>query len=184
MKCTSCKEGQLELGAIDGLFKAHICNSCSGYWVLVEDYLEWKDKNPTHDFSDSIICEEGAAESSRALLCPVSGSLMSKFRISSTTNHRIDYSAAVGGIWLDKGEWELLVESGVAGSLSAIVTRSWQHKLRSESAKEHFAKIYSEKFGKENYSKVKAFRDWLALQPLKSDLKSYIMADDPYSAEK
>jgi Zn-finger nucleic acid-binding protein len=76
---------------------------------------------------------------------------MSKFGISSASNHRIDYSATVGGVWFDKGEWRLLVESGLAGSLNAIVTCTWQHKLRSKSAKEHRDKIYSEKFGKKSY---------------------------------
>jgi len=184
MQCTSCKQGQLEAGFIDGLFRAHICNNCGGYWILIDDYLSWKGNNPNHEFDDSIKCEEEASESPRALLCPVSGSLMSKFRISSTSDHRIDYSASVGGIWLDKGEWELLLESGVAGSLNAIVTGAWQHKLRNDSAKEHFSKIYSEKFGEASYLKVKHFREWLEAQPLKTDIKAYLMADDPYSAEK
>ncbi len=41
---------------------------------------------------------------------------MRKLRLSTTTEHRIDYSASVAGVWLDKGEWQLLKEEGLAGS--------------------------------------------------------------------
>ncbi len=31
---------------------------------------------------------------------------MEKFRLFSTTQYCINYSASVGGVWLYKGEWE------------------------------------------------------------------------------
>lgn len=184
MKCTGCGQGQLKEGLIDGLFKGRTCNYCGGYWLLVDDYLSWKDNHPDYTFAEDVVCEEDISESTRALLCPASGSLMSKFKIASTSPHRIDYSASVGGIWLDKGEWSLLKGAGLANSLNSIVTQTWQHKLRSDSAKEHFRKMYREKFGEESYGKVKEFREWLTAQANSADLKSYIMSDDPYSAER
>ncbi|ODS22299.1 hypothetical protein AB835_14970 [Candidatus Endobugula sertula] len=184
MKCTKCKEGQFIPGFIDSLFRAHICNNCGGNWVLIEDFVTWKEKNPEYQFANDLQVEEEPTESPQALLCPVTGALLLKFKISSATNHRIDYSAAVGGIWLDKGEWALLKTSGVAGSLNHIVTQSWQHQLRTETAKENFQKLYTSKFGKETYAKVKEVRDWLQSQPQKADLRAYILAEDPYSTEK
>ena len=44
--------------------------------------------------------------------------------------------------------------------------------------------IYLEKFGSESYEKAKEFREWLINHELKSDLKAYVLADDPYSADK
>jgi len=55
-------------------------------------------------------------ESKQAILCPVTGTIMRKLRLSTSTAHRIDYSASVGGVWLDKGEWDLLKKEGLAGS--------------------------------------------------------------------
>ena len=184
MKCTQCNTGTLRPGFIDSLFRAHICDNCGGNWILIEDFVSWREKNPEHQFNQDLQVEEEASESARALLCPVSGALMSKFRISSHNNHRLDYSAAVGGIWLDKGEWELLKEAGVAGSLNHIVTRSWQHQLREKTAKEHFDELYRAKFGEEAYTKIKELRRWLQAQPNKADLRNYLLAEDPYSAER
>lgn len=184
MKCTSCQQGTLESGFIDNLFPAKVCNHCGGNWILVEDFAAWREQNPNYEFAESVEVDEEMEESSKALLCPATGAIMSKFRISANTHHRVDYSAVVGGIWLDKGEWQLLKDAGVAGSLNHIVTKSWQHKLRSETAKEHFNEMYTAKFGEAVYAKVKEFREWLQAQPNKADLRAYLLADDPYSAEK
>lgn len=186
MKCTSCSSGVLKPSFMDDLFRAHTCSNCGGNWVLIQDYVAWKERNPEHRFADNIIDfdESDAADSKQAMLCPVSGAIMQKFRISSRSGHRLDYSAAVGGLWLDKGEWELLKAEELAGSLNAVVTRQWQQKVRQDSARENFAEIYKLKFGEEVYRQIKEIREWLQSQEHKADLRAYLLAEDPYSAEK
>ena len=109
---------------------------------------------------------------------------MRKFKIAASTDHRVDYSAQVGGIWLDKGEWELLKAEGVAGALNNVVTQQWQKKIREENTASHFAEIYAAKFGEATYKEVKALREWLNAQPNKADLRAYLLAEDPYSTER
>ena len=92
--------------------------------------------------------------------------------------------ASVGGVWLDKGEWELLKNENLAGSLNAVLTANWQRNIRINSTKDNFSAIYQDKFGSEPYEKVKALREWLNGQPNKADLRAYLLAEDPYSAEK
>lgn len=182
MKCTSCKEGQLTPSFIEGQFRAHTCSNCDGNWILIEDYVAWKERNPQFVFNESVQCEP--EESKSALLCPVTGTIMRKLRLSTSTEHKIDYSASVGGVWLDKGEWQLLKSEGLAGSLNAILTAHWQKNIRINSTKDNFAEIYKEKFGEQAYQKVKELRAWLDQQANKADLRAYLLAEDPYSAEK
>lgn len=186
MKCTSCGEGVLRPTFIEELFRAHTCSACGGNWILVQDYVAWKERNPDHIFAEGLDASEEveATESKRALLCPVSGAIMQKFRISAATEHRLDYSAAVGGLWLDRGEWELLKDEGLAGSLNAVITRQWQRRIREESASETFAELYKAKFGETVYGQLKELREWLNAQEQKEDLRAYLLAEDPYSAEK
>lgn len=186
MKCTSCSQGFLKPTFIDALFRAHSCSSCEGNWVLIQDYVAWKERNPEYQFTDNLqsVDESGAEDSKKAMLCPVSGAIMQKFRIAADSEHRLDYSAAVGGIWLDRGEWELLKEKGLAGSLNAVVTQQWQHRIREQNASESFAEIYRHKFGEDLYSKVKEVREWLQSQEQKADIRAYLLAEDPYSAER
>lgn len=185
MKCTSCKNGTLIPSFIDGQFRAHTCSNCGGNWILIEDYVAWKERNSDYEFSNDIHFEETeVTDSKQALLCPVSGTIMRKFRISAENEHKLDYSAVVGGLWLDKGEWELLKNEGLAASLNAVVTQNWQRNIRQNSAKQNFAEIYEAKFGEDTYSKVKEMRAWLSSQEQKADLRAYLLAEDPYSAEK
>ncbi len=183
MNCTSCNSGFLKPSFIEGQFRAHTCTDCAGNWILIEDYVAWLERNPDYQFSENIAFESEATDTKKALICPVSGTIMRKFRISATNKHRIDYSSAVGGIWLDRGEWELLKIEGLAGSLNAVVTRQWQSQIRENSAEQNFRNLYKDKFGIDTYEKVREFRSWLNEQPQKADLRAYILAEDPYSAE-
>lgn len=184
MQCTRCKEGNLQASFIEQQFRAHTCDHCGGNWILVEDYVSWKERNPQYSFAQGSVTDDDVADSQRALICPVTGVIMRKLRITKDSSHRLDYSMAVGGVWLDKGEWELLKSAGLAGSLNTILTEQWQTKIRDQKAEETFTQLYLNKFGEGDYQKIKALREWLASHPNKADLRSYLLADDPYSAKK
>jgi len=185
MNCTSCNNGVLKETHLEADFWAHTCSSCGGNWILIEEFSVWKDANSDYNFSNDILVEETEiTDSKKALICPSSGIIMRKFKISATNEHKIDYSSRVGGVWLDKGEWELLKSEGLAGSLNSILTNHWQAQIKQTNALTNFSDLYLEKFGSENYKKAKEFRDWLTNHELKSDLKAYVLAEDPYSADK
>jgi len=54
MKCTSCKQGRLLPSLLEGEFRAHTCSNCSGHWILIEDYVSWKERNPQYSFKENI----------------------------------------------------------------------------------------------------------------------------------
>ncbi len=182
MKCTGCEDGVLKPSFIDDLFRAHTCNTCQGNWILVEDYVRWKENNPQYPAAEDLTYEVEDTET--ALLCPQTGSIMRKFRLTSQNSHRLDYSSRVGGIWLDKGEWELIKQDGLASSLNAVLTSQWQKNIRMNTAKDNFSALYEDKFGDDTYQKLKELRSWLDENPNKADLRAYLLAEDPYSAER
>jgi len=185
MNCTSCNNGVLNETLLEAGFWVHTCSSCSGNWILIEDFATWKETNSDYNFSDDISVEETQiTDSKKALICPSSGTIMRKFRISATNDHKIDYSSKVGGVWLDNGEWELLKSEGLAGSLNSILTNHWQAKIKQTNTATNFSELYLQKFGSENYKKAKEFREWLINHEFKYDLKAYVLAEDPYSADK
>lgn len=182
MNCTQCLSGVLKPSFIDGLFRTHTCTHCGGNWILIEDFVTWKERNPDHEFTEEPDWQAEASEDTReALLCPVTGGFMTKFKITAQSEHKIDYSASVGGIWLDKGEWDLLKSAGLASTLNRIVTRHWQRNIAKESSKDSFEGIYLAKFGQPGYEKIKAMKAWLDEQPNKAGLRAYLLAKDPYS---
>ena len=182
MRCPRCKQGNLQASFIDQQFRAHTCDNCGGNWILIEDYVTWKERHPHFQFTLAEV--EDIDDSQHALMCPMSGVIMRRLRITKDTSHRLDYSSPVGGVWLDKGEWELIKAAGLAGSLNGILTEQWQNKIREQNAEATFAQLYQNKFGAEDYQKIKDLREWLHTHPRKTDLRAYLLADDPYSAKK
>ncbi|MFD1260097.1 zf-TFIIB domain-containing protein [Entomomonas asaccharolytica] len=186
MKCPSCQQGELKYSQLEESLPCQTCNHCAGNWLLLIDYLSWQSVTkfaPTPEEINTNTTIE-VDETRRALLCPVSGKLMTKFRISSKTTHKIDLSTTVNGIWLDKGEWELLKQQGLSHKLNSIFTEPYQKSIREELASKSFAEHYQQQFGEETYQKLKTFRAWLDKQDKRAALLAYLIAEDPYSANR
>lgn len=183
MKCTACGKGRLKPSFLDALFRCHTCDHCGGNWILIEDYVAWQERNVDYPFQPVEVESLEIENTGRALVCPVTGTLMSKFRILSNNPHRLDYSPRVGGVWLDKGEWELLKNEGLAGSLNVLLTEPWQQKVRADQTRATFDQLYRSRFGDADYEKAQAIRAWLQDHPLKAELRSYLLTQDPYSAK-
>ena len=187
MKCTSCKQGRLIPGYLDNLFPAHNCDNCGGHWVMLDDYLRWREHAKPEELEvleDISFTEEAesAEETKRALLCPVTGTIMLKYRISRENSHRIDLSPSINGIWLDKGEWELLKTEGLAGFLNKIFTAPWQRNIKEQNAAAVLGASYENVFGDEDYQKLKEIRAWLDEKEERNRMVAYLAAIDPYSA--
>ncbi len=176
MKCSSCKNGNLERGYFEGLFACHTCSNCGGDLILLGDFLRWQELNPKADLSVEAKVDVVAEDTSRAMLCPLSGTLMTKYRIAADTEHRLDLSPSINAVWLDKGEWDLLKEKGLANKLAEIFTDHWQRGVREEETSEVLEDLYERRFG-ENYEQVKAFKSVLQAMPNRQEVVAYLLSD-------
>jgi Zn-finger nucleic acid-binding protein len=183
MNCPKCENGSLVPSYLELFFCVHTCDSCGGNWLLIEDYVNWKEQYSEHHWVDVNVSED-IDDSVKALLCPLSGLIMRKLKITKDSTHRLDYSAAVGGVWLDNGEWDMLKKAGLAGSLNTILTEHWQQIIRSQRSEDTFDMLYLAKFGEQDYEKIKSLRTWLINHPKKADIRSFLLAVDPYSARR
>jgi Zn-finger nucleic acid-binding protein len=186
MKCTSCKQGKLIPGYLDDLFPSHNCDNCGGNWVYLQDYLRWLEYASPIDIAEAesaTISEDVQAQETKgAMLCPKTGTIMLKYRISLANEHRIDLSPSINGIWMDKGEWDLIKTEGLAGSLNKIFTAPWQRELKEKNATAVFSASYRNQFGDEKYQKIQEIKTWLDEQDDRNSLLAYLAARDPYSA--
>jgi len=182
MKCPGCKNGQLRDAYLEEGLLCKTCDDCGGDWLLLEHYLRWKESCPAQETQVEQDIDVELSDSKKALICPISNTLMLKYRICKDSEHRLDLSPSVNGVWLDKGEWTLLKKSGLAGSLNAIFTAPWQRKIRSESSKDTFEQLYRRKFGDQDYDKIAEVRHWLDEHPQRDALRAFLIADNPWSA--
>jgi len=173
MKCTCCNDGILKPAYIDDLFPCFTCDQCEGNWIHLEDYLRWLAKCGKCSVSipkDKVVVDEAK----QALLCPETGALMVKYRISKDSSHRIDLSPRANGIWLDKGEWALLKQEGLALSLNQIFSDPWQREIRLSSSQDMIEEIYRQKF-EDNYDELKRIKSWLHQQDNRAEMIAFII---------
>ncbi len=179
MKCSSCRTGTLNPSYLEGLFACHTCTDCAGNLIILSDFLRWQAQNPETDLTVNAGVEIEAQETSKAMICPKTGGLMTKYKISADTEHRLDLSPTINAIWLDKGEWALLKSKGLAHKLNTIFTNHWQHEIRDNEASEVLSALYQRKFG-DRYDEVKQLRASLLSMENRSEVIAYLLADDPY----
>ncbi len=179
MKCPSCKTGTLKQVYLEELFPCHICDNCEGNWIQLEDYFRWKELKTENqnDATEIDVDIVALADTKKALVCPVTGKLMLKYRISKESDHRLDLSPYANAVWLDKGEWLLLKQQGLANQINRIFTDPWQKKIREAVSKENLEQLYQEKLGAQDYYKVKKIHGWLANHPHADFIKAFIMMD-------
>ena len=175
MKCTSCGKGVLGHSYLEPQLPCYNCSNCGGNLLMLSDFLRWKENNePT---TDKVAVE--AQETSKAMTCPKTGMLMTKYKISKDIEHRLDLSPSISAVWIDKGEWELLKEKGLANNLNSIFTDHWQEDIRSGESSDIMSAIYKRKFGN-HYEDIKAFRELITDKEYRSQAIAYLMAEDPY----
>ncbi len=181
MKCPKCQTVELKAERLDGFLPVQHCSDCGGNWLMLEDYLLHKHEVPVASPSLANAALE-AEETEKALLCPMTGALMTKFRISKDTAHRLDLSARVNGIWLDKGEWELLKAHGLAGRLNTLFTDFWQRQVREAQADDRLDEMYRSLLGEDDYEKLKELRNWLKQHPQRERMRAFLLAEGPASS--
>ena len=180
MKCTSCRQGTLSPSYLDLGLPCHTCDHCGGNFVHLEAYLTWLDSKPAiEDVAQPDVIDVQAEDSSKALLCPQTGSIMLKYKISQQSEHRLDLSPTINAIWLDKGEWELIKAKGLATQLNAVFTDTWQRKIREAKTEDVLRALYAEKFGAA-YPAIQNFRELISDMPNKAEVVAYLIADEPY----
>jgi hypothetical protein len=148
---------------------------------MMTDYLRWKDLDQEAYLKSDTAPEVVADDTSKAMLCPKTGRLMTKYLISKDSDHRLDLSPTINAIWMDAGEWELIKANGLAGNLNTIFTRHWQHEIRSQASADVLSAMYQDKFG-EQYAELKAFKETLNSMEARSEAIAYLIAEDPYEA--
>jgi len=151
------------------------CTNCNGALLSLIQYRYWLDNHAkrkvdlkTRDKNEIYQEPEGAR------ICPKCRKLMSKYRIGSATNNRLDLCSHCDEAWLDRGEWALLRELDLDIKLPSVFTEAWQRNIRKEKQldklKEHFVK----EFGENDFEKITEFKEWLDTHPESAKIKHYI----------
>ncbi|MDP4088703.1 MAG: zf-TFIIB domain-containing protein [Bacillota bacterium] len=181
MRCLVCKDIDLEVAEIEPGLKVHRCSKCGGSWLRFDDYMEWNKQNDGRDeVSSSTSSGFVVNDSINPKLCPDCGRIMRVYKIDSSLNFGVENCGHCNGIWLDGNEWEALREKQLHNQINKFFTDTWQKKIQAAEREEYFQSFYRNKFGEEDYTKIKEIRVWLKENRNKDMLLSYLMSEDPY----
>jgi Zn-finger nucleic acid-binding protein len=181
MKCPVCKTIELVSNEIEPNLTASVCENCNGKWITANDYSSWRSfqsenlpvKPPTELRAE-------LTEFEMARLCPKCKRILLKYKAGYETGFMLDRCNDCGGMWFDRDEWETLKERNLHDDLQEIFLDSWQQDVRRKEAQKRLEQIYQEKFGAEDYDKIKTFKDWLDSHERKNEIRAFLNDDKPF----
>jgi len=181
MNCPVCKTHVLgEVTLVENL-PANQCPNCKGIWIDSNVYLAWwKGKGDDLPQRKSETAIDPSWNVDELKLCPNSGHIMAHYKVLPDTDFFIDRCSHCNGIWLDKHEWDALVERNLHDNINEFFTRPWQDEIRKAETRNHMDRIYLEKLGAEDYERIKRIREWLVDHPRQGMLLAFLQAADPY----
>jgi Zn-finger nucleic acid-binding protein len=174
-------EGEIEPG-----LTAFICPESGGIWIPLQSYVNWQEQ---HRAEPTSVPQQFAPEITddskrRAYICPESGRVLLRYKVGHGLNFHIDRSPVSGGVWLDKGEWEALKSKGLHTQIHLIFTASYQRQVRTAEYDQTIEDNFKNRIGAPQYEKVVAFKEWLATQPKRREIVSYLLSLDEQENEK
>lgn len=176
MMCPACGGKHFAPVKVEGGLPAERCAECEGVWVELERYRAWRKNVPqvaAHEYAGEITTADDSIR-----VCPVTGRLMTRIKVSNDNPLRLDYSAAAQAVWLDKGEWERLLAMDLHGQLDAIVSERWQADLKLAASRERTEQAMRARFGDSGYDELARMRAWLAGQPNRNEMIAFLNAKE------
>lgn len=184
MKCPLCRENILEQSELTSGLVTYSCNNCKGSWLRFDDYMNWLNEARTNTFEVEDIQDENfipVPDSKQAKLCPDCGRILLKYLVNNSLDFYLDHCGNCNGVWLDQSEWESLRRNGIHKEINKFFTNPWQSHIRADILKERLDKKYLEKFGVEDYEKLKNIKTWLDNNNKRHDILAFLMDEDPYN---
>lgn len=172
MICPACGGRDFAPVKMEGGLPAERCLGCQGVWVELERYKGWRKSRP--QLAASVYTGEISDANSAVRLCPASGRIMTRIRVTRDNPLLLDYSWAAQAVWFDQGEWERLVALGLHDQLDAIVSDKWQAGLKQAASQERLEKAMRLRFGDAAYERLAAMRSWLSSQENRSEMIAFL----------
>jgi Zn-finger nucleic acid-binding protein len=183
MKCPVCKEVLIYHAVLESRPSVHRCPKCEGLWISSDDYLRWlgirRSGLPARTEEDGSL---PTVDTTQVKLCPGCGHFLHRYRVSPSISFHLDHCGNCNGVWFDRNEWDVLVNLNLHDKVNQFFTEPWQTRLRDEETRKRLEALYLEKFGADDYARVKDIRNWLMQNPHRAMLLAYLQSDDPYRA--
>ncbi len=181
MNCPGCKKTDFELAELEPDLVVDVCRNCRGKWIAYANYERWlKIHGDTLPELSSV--EDPDMTIPRfelAKLCPGCRRMLIKYKVGRDLPFKIDRCSNCAGVWLEENEWEILKSRNLHDELNKIFTDHWQEDVKREETRKALERIYEEKFGADDYAKIRAFKEWAESHEKRDEILAYIRDKNP-----
>ncbi len=179
--CPVCPNTELSHGYLETGLPAYECQLCGGLWISAIEYLVWSRSQPVAPWDESPPDRSLLVEDSQAaILCPDCGRILRRYQVWPDFDFNLDRCGGCHGVWFDQNEWQLLKLHGMHHKVNQFFTEPWQRKLREEETRRRFERMYTDKFGSDDYAEVQRIKGWLTSHSQGSGLIAYLTDENPY----
>jgi Zn-finger nucleic acid-binding protein len=181
MKCPVCRTETFQPCQLSNGLDAHQCQKCSGIWIASLNYFAWL-RQLNKPFPDIAPGAETfpAWDIAQAKICPDCGHLLTRYKIWPNIEFFLDHCGSCNGIWFDCDEWQVIETHNLHDDLNQVFTKPWQRKIKEDEGRQVLEKVYLERFGADDYARVREIRAWIQSHPQSAMLLAYLYAKDPY----
>lgn len=181
MNCPVCKYNSLEIQEIETNLFADVCTKCNGKWISSDNYGKWLEQHaknlpelPSDGDSGMTIPEFELAR-----LCPIDKRILIKYKVGRNLPFKIDRCSNCAGVWLDDTEWIALKARNLHDDLNKIFTDYWQEEVKKEETRKTLEGIYKDKFGEDDYMKIKDFKKWIENHEKSGEIMAFLKDKNP-----
>ncbi len=181
MNCPVCKQELAYHTLPASQVPAYQCPQCEGIWISSNEYLRWlQGQGSTLPEKPGDGSNIPTWDTPQLKICPECKHFLLRYRILPNVQFYVDRCGHCNGVWFDKGEWDVLVARNLYDKVNQFFTQPWQARIRDEEAHAVLDKLYLDKFGAEDYARIRQVRNWLAEHPQRAMLLAYLQSDNPY----
>lgn len=172
MQCPKDKNQDLLEGNLaGGSLLANHCPECEGSWISAEVYQAWQARQLQQPASPQLLTKRidvnftASPFDMKAALCPECQHYLSRVKVHFKTPFYIERCMHCGGIWCDKGEWEVLEKLGLHTTIEQMFSSEWQLRARELEQLEKERQATIEKLGEELAEQVFQLAEVLEKHP-------------------
>ncbi|MFB2938489.1 zf-TFIIB domain-containing protein [Aerosakkonemataceae cyanobacterium BLCC-F154] len=156
MQCPKDQRVTLVNATLSNKLAVKLCPDCQGNWISATDYEAWIASQSEKTAEPKLMAKSTteinfvpSPNDNRAALCPECQHYLTRAKVFYKRAFYVERCTHCGGIWCDKGEWEVLEKLGLHTNIEQLFSLEWQSRVRELEYSEKERQATTEKLGSE-----------------------------------
>lgn len=170
--CPKDRKTSLNSGSLlRGDLPVQCCPDCEGTWITAEDYEAWQEQQTPIEPSPAQLTDrvevhfKPSPYDAKAALCPACNHYLARAKVNWSRPFFVERCPNCGGIWCDRGEWQILERLGLHRTIPVLFTQEWQAQVRRHETAEQEKQATIDKLGPEVAAQIFALAEVLEDHP-------------------